>query len=54
MVLFANTYYPSPASDSVTVPLIPPSVKQEALHQAHNIPSAGHQGYQKTLRPFER
>ena len=43
------TYYPSPTSDSITVPLIPPSIKQEALHQAHNIPSAGHQGYQKTL-----
>ena len=31
------------------LPLIPPSlIKQKVLHQAHNIPSAGHQGYHKT------
>ena len=46
-----RTYYPSPTSDSVTVPLIPPSLQQQALYHAHccNIPSAGHQGYHKTL-----
>ena len=43
------TYYPSPTSDSVTVPLIPPSLQQQALYHAHNIPSTGHQGYHKTL-----
>ena len=47
--VICRTYGPSPTSENVTVPLIPPSLKQKVLHQAHNIPSAGHQGYHKTL-----
>ena len=44
-----HTYCLSPTSENVTVLLIPPSLKQKVLYQAHNTPSAGHQGYHKTL-----
>ena len=30
-------------------PLIPPLLQQQFLYQTHDIPSAGHQGYLKTL-----
>ena len=36
------TYHLSPTSTSVVVPLIPPSVQQQFLYQAHDVPSAGH------------
>ena len=44
-----HTYHPSPTSTSVVVLLIPPSLQHQFLYQAHDIPSAGHQGYLKTL-----
>ena len=44
-----RTYCPSPHSSSVTVPVIPFLLQQQILHQVHDIPSAGHQGYLKTL-----
>ena len=47
--VICRTYCPSPPSSSVTVPVIPPSLQQQVLHQMHDIPSAGHQGYLKTL-----
>ena len=47
--VICRTYCPSPTSENVTVLLIPPSLKQKVLHQAHNISSAGHQRYYKTL-----
>ena len=43
------TYCPSPASDSVTVPLVPPSLCQQSLQETYDIPRAGYQGYFKTL-----
>ena len=33
-----RTYCPSPASDSVTVPLVPPSLCQQSLQEAHDMP----------------
>ena len=47
--VICRTYCPSPPSPSVTVPVIPLSLQQQVLHQMHDIPSAGHQGYLKTL-----
>ena len=44
-----RTYHPSLTSTSVVVPLIPPSLQQQFLYQAHDVSSAGHQGYLKTL-----
>ena len=42
-------YTPDPAGDVVTVPLLPQSLRQQALKNSHDIPSAGHQGVDKTL-----
>lgn len=42
-------YQPDPTMDSVTVPVLPVSLRQEALFRAHDAPSAGHQGTAKTL-----
>ena len=47
--VICRTYCPSPHSSSVTIPVIPLSLQQQILHQVHDIPSAGHQGYLKTL-----
>ena len=47
--IICHTYCPSPPSPSVTVPVIPPSLQQQVLHQMHDVPSAGYQGYLKTL-----
>ena len=34
----------------ITVPALPCTLQQAALHQAHNAPGAGHQGQEKTLQ----
>ena len=47
--VICRAYCPSPHSSSVTVPVIPLLLQQQILHQVHDIPSAGHQGYLKTL-----
>ena len=43
-------YVPNPSSDPVTVPILPRSMQKQALLRTHNIPSAGHQGSEKTLQ----
>ena len=47
--VICRTYCPSPYLSSITVPVIPLLLQQQILHQVHNIPSSGHQGYLKTL-----
>jgi len=47
--IVCRTYKPASTSDFVTVPLIPTRLQQNALHQCHDQPSAGHQGAAKTL-----
>ena len=47
--VICRTYCPSPHLSSITVPVIPLLLQQQILHQVHNIPSSGHQGYLKTL-----
>jgi len=42
-------YMPSPTTESVTVPILPASLRSEALHRSHDAPSAGHQSPDKTL-----
>ena len=49
-----RTYKLGPTSDFVTVPLIPTKLQQEALHQSHDQPSAGHQGTVKTLTRLQQ
>ena len=34
----------------ITVPGLPSTLQQAALHQAHNAPGAGHEGQEKTLQ----
>ena len=47
-------YCPSPMSDVITVPVIPPSLQPKLLHQTHDEPSAGHQGFDKTLNRLQQ
>ena len=47
-------YKPGPLSESVSVPVLPPSLRCRALHCAHNVPSAGHQGMSKTLERLQQ
>ena len=42
-------YAPGPTDDCVVVPILPAGLQKEALEQCHDIPSAGHQGSDKTL-----
>ena len=42
-------YTPGPTSERVTVPVLPPCLRHRALQCAHDAPSAGHQGTNKTL-----
>ena len=46
-------YCPSPMSDVITVPVIPPSLQPKLLHQTHDEPSAGHQGFDKTFNRMQ-
>ncbi len=43
-------YAPGPNSEVITVPVLPNSLKLQALHRNHDIPSAGHQGSDKTFQ----
>jgi hypothetical protein len=52
--VLCRKYVPGPLQEEVTVPILPPSLRQEALHQCHNLPTAGHQGIEKTLDRLRR
>ena len=41
-------------SDVITVPIIPPSLRPQLLQQTHDTPSAGHQGFDKTLQRLQQ
>ena len=47
-------YTPDPAGGTVTVPVLPQPLRQQALQSSHDIPSAGHQGVDKTLHRLRR
>ena len=42
-------YRPYPTDAIVTLPVLPPSLRPQAIIQAHNAPSAGHLGKENTL-----
>ena len=42
-------YTPGPSSDAITVPVLPTGLREQVLRHNHDIPSAGHQGADKTL-----
>lgn len=48
--VLCRQYNPDPTSQSVTVPILPVSLRQQALSRNHNLPTAGHQGPDKTLQ----
>ena len=48
--IVCRCYCPGPDSELITVPVLPCTLQQAALHQAHNAPGAGHQGQEKTLQ----
>ena len=52
--IVCRMYKPGPTSDFVTVRVIPTKLQQEALHQSHDQPSAGHQGTAKTLARLQQ
>ena len=45
-----RSYHLDRTAEPVIVPVLPPSLRQQALFQVHNIPTAGHQGTVKTLQ----
>ena len=47
--IVCRKYSPGPTSDTITVPILPPSLQLDALYRSHDAPAAGHQGIEKTL-----
>ena len=41
-------YSPGPTSDTISVPIVPESLRKQVLWQHHNLPSSGHLGAEKT------
>ena len=52
--VLCRCYKPKSMSDAITVPILPDSLHQQALRQAHDAPSAGHQGRLKTLDKLQQ
>ncbi|KAL5503413.1 hypothetical protein EMCRGX_G010361, partial [Ephydatia muelleri] len=52
--IVCKRYAPSPASDVISVPVLPESLQREALQRNHDAPSAGHQGIEKTLQRLKQ
>lgn len=48
--MVSRRYTPGPSSDVVTVPVLPASLREQALRRNHDIASAGHQGSEKTYQ----
>ena len=48
--IVCRKYSPHLGSDVISVPVLPASLHQSALHWNHDIPTAGHQGFDKTLQ----
>ena len=42
-------YSPEPTRDTITVPIVPPTRRRAMLIRNHDMPSAGHQGVERTL-----
>ena len=52
--IVCRRYAPSPASDVISVPVLPESLQKEALQRNHDAPSAGHQRMEKTLQRLKQ
>ena len=42
-------YTPSPMAEAITVPILPTALRQATLQHNHDAPTAGHQGFERTL-----
>ena len=49
-----HRFVPGPLEEIITVPVMPTSLQEVALHSCHDIVSAGHQGTEKTLDRLKR
>ena len=47
--VLCRRFVPGPLEEIITVPVMPTSLQEVALHSCHDIMSAGHQGTEKTL-----
>lgn len=47
--VLCRQYAPTPTSGAVTVPILPSSLHRDALFRNHDAPTAGHQGFERTL-----
>ena len=47
--VLCRSYTPIPLAEEITVPVLPSSLRADTLKLNHDIPSAGHQGFEKTL-----
>ena len=47
-------YSPGPLEPVITVPVLPPSAQHDALRLSHDVPTAGHQGVEKTLQKLRK
>ena len=52
--VLCRQYVPSPMSETVTVPILPVSMRPQALIRNHDIPTAGHQGAERTLHRLRK
>ena len=42
-------YTPAPMMEQVTIPVLPGSLRREVIYRNHDAPTAGHQGFERTL-----
>ena len=52
--VLCRQYVHSPISETVTVPILPVSMQPQALIRNHDIPTAGHQGAERTLHRLRK
>ena len=52
--VLCRKYTPQPLRSVVTVPILPQCLQEHALYGCHDTPSAGHQGFRKTLENLRR
>ena len=52
--VLCRSYTPIPLAEEITVPVLPSSLRADTLKLNHDIPSAGHQGFEKTLEQLRQ
>ena len=52
--VLCRKYTPQPLRSVVTIPVLPQCLQKQALQRCHDAPSAGHQGFRKTLEHLRK